>query len=276
MKWIGRIALGVVALSVAVILVFFGASEWAIRRPYAIAEENIVADRSEAGVREGERLAHVLSCLSCHGPQARGHVVIDKPMLGSLTAPGLAPIVQQESDAQLARTIRHGVKGNGATLWAMPPRPRLAADDTARLIGYLRTLQPTPEDRPERASFGPLGRLQILQGRLEPSVRNDVVGPARRPADAGPYLVNLVCLACHDLYHPRRVGPGSMAPPLAAMASAYDDAAFTRLMRTGVGLSPHDLGEMRVAAQTGFTHFTDDEIISIKRYLGKAAETAPN
>ena len=276
MKWIGRIVLAGVVLCVVAIAAFFAASEWVIRRPHAVAEESIVADRSDAGVREGERLAHVLSCLDCHGPQAQGRVLVNKPMLGILSAPGLAPLVRQASDADLARTIRHGVRRNGATLWAMPARIRLADDDTARLIGYLRSLQPTPEDLQERADFGPVGRLQILRGQLEPSVRNKIVAPAHRPSDEGPYLVNLICLSCHDLYRSRPVGPVSVAPPLAAMASAYDDKAFTRLMRTGVGLSPHDLGEMRVAAQTGFTHFTDPEIAAIKRYLTQAAAAAPN
>lgn len=271
MKWIARFALWAVALCVAVVVAFFAASEWTIRRPYAIAEEKIVADRSEAGVREGERLAHLLSCLDCHGPQAHGRVLVNKPMLASLSAPGLAPLVRQESDAELARTIRHGVRRNGATLWAMPARPELADDDAARLIGYLRSLQPTAEDRPAHAVFGPVGRLQILRGQLEPSVRNDVVAPAQRPPDVGSYFVNLVCLKCHDLHAPRRLGPAGVAPPLVAMVSAYDDAAFTQLMRTGVALSPHDLGEMRVAAQTGFTYFSDAEIAAIKHHLGQAA-----
>jgi hypothetical protein len=103
-----------------------------------------------------------------------------------------------------------------------------------------------------------------------------IAAPAHRPSDEGPYLVNLVCLSCHDLYRPRPIGPVAVAPPLAAMASGYDDPSFTRLMRTGVGLSPHDLGEMRRAAQTGLAYFTDAEIIAIKRYLSQAAESAPN
>ena len=275
MRWRTRILLGAMGLLAVAAGGFFGASEWTIRRRHAIEAEPLAADRSEAGVKEGARLVRVLGCLDCHGAAGQGKLLADQPLIGRLRAPALAPIVQRESDAVLARTLRHGVDRNGATLWAMPARATLADDDTARLLGFLRTLRPSSRDVSEVARFGPLGRLQILRGGLEPSVHAQITAPKHRPADTGAYFVGIVCAACHDLYQPRRIGPVAVAPPLAYMAAAYDDDAFRRLLQTGRGMGPRDLGEMRQAAQTGLAWLSDDEITAIKAYLTRMAAEPP-
>ena len=275
MRWRTRILLGAVGLVAVAVGGVFGASEWTIRRRHAVAPEPLAADRSEAGVKEGARLVRVLGCLDCHGAAAQGQILADQPLMGRLRAPALAPIVQRESDMVLARTFRHGVDRNGVTLWAMPTRPTLADDDAARVVGYLRTLRPSARDVSGLAWFGPLGRVQILKGGLEPSVHPEIAAPRRRPADTGAYFVRVVCEACHDLYQPRAIGPVAVAPPLAYMAAAYDDDAFRRLLRTGRGMGPRDLGEMRRAAETGLAWLNDDEITAIKAYLTRMAALPP-
>ncbi len=276
MRWGKWILLGVVAIIIVVAGGVFIPSEWMIRQSHDVAEEQLTADRSEAGVREGARLAHILSCLECHGPDGQGRQLMDLPLLAILRAPGLGRIVETESDARLARTIRHGVDRNGATLWVMPARTTLADDDTAHLVGFLRTLPATPHDVSQKVWLGPLARLQMLQGRLEPSVQIRIAAPAQRPADSGAYFVGLVCETCHDLYRARLAGRGEQAPPLAYMAEAYDEASFRRLLRTGRGIADRDLGAMRQVAQSALTSLSDDEIVAIKAYLArKAAESPP-
>ena len=276
MKWWAWTLLGILALPVIAAGVLFGVSESVIRKHYAIAEQPFAADRSEAGVKEGARLARVMGCLGCHGDRAQGALMAEQRFVGRLQAPALAPIVQRESDAILARTIRHGVDENGTTLWGMPPRVNLSDDDTARILGFLRTLRPSPQDKPAITQFGPLGRILILRGRLEPSVRERIAPPQHRLPDTGAYFVGVACTTCHDLYEERPVGPVAVAPPLSYMAAAYEDDAFRHLLRTGQGVgAPRDLKEMRQAAQTSLAWLSNDEITAIKAYLTRMAAEPP-
>jgi mono/diheme cytochrome c family protein len=275
MKWVRRIGIVLLVFVAGAAAILLGMSEWTIRRDRGAPLPPIVADRSPAGIAEGERLARISGCLGCHGPNGNGVALVDEPVFAVLTAPPLAEVAMRASDAELARTIRSAVARDGGALWIMPPHAQLADDDTARIIGFLRTLKPSPRDLARRRSFGPLSRLAMVGGGFRPTSQSEIAAATRRPADVGRYFATGTCLGCHDLHEPRHAGRDEVAPPLGMMVAAYDDAAFRTLLRTGIGASGKSLGLMTEVSRSGLRHFTDQEIAAIRAYLIKAGAGGP-
>jgi mono/diheme cytochrome c family protein len=260
------------------LVALYGGSEWALARDHGVPLAALTIPHDAASVAEGGRLARITGCRGCHGADGGGHVLVDDPMLGRVVPPALARIAANESDAELDRTIRHGVHKDGRTLFVMPTGAHryLADEDRARIIAWIRSLKPRPDDVLATSSFGPAGRALILSGMLSPSVHPETVSPATRPADTGRYFVNVSCAACHDLYTPRPTDDGKqVAPPLAAMGAAYDPVAFRTLLRTGVGMGGNDLGLMKRVAQGDLFALSDTEITAIQAYLTAEAAKAP-
>jgi cytochrome c553 len=270
MRWVKRIGLGLVALVVVALAIVYGGSEWTLRRGHSVALPQIAADRTPAGLAAGARFAAVMGCRGCHGPNGNGRLLVDVPGVIHAAAPALAPRVATYSDAELARLIRHGIKRDGTALYVMPidGHARIADDDLARIIAWLRTLKPSPADRPDGLSFGPVGRLAVLTGGIKPQYKVGTEAPAHRPTDTGQYLVDSACGSCHALRQQREAhDDGRPVPALAQIGPAYDLPAFQRLLRTGKGLSPRDLGLMASVAKDDLSHLTDAEIAAIHRYL---------
>lgn len=278
MRWIvrGLLALAVVLL-LAVVTVYAG-SEWMMRRSYAASLPQIAADRTPAGVAEGGRLAFALGCRGCHGPDGNGELLADVPGVIHAATPPLAPAVARYSDAELARLIHHGIKRDGRGVYLMPidGHARIADEDVARIIGWLRTLRPSPADRTDALSFGPVGRFAILTGEIRPEVSERPLASAKRPADSGRYIAETVCAGCHSLTEARKAhDDGRRVPSLVEVGPAYDLPAFRKLLRTGVGLTPRDLGLMARVAKGDLAHLTDAEVASLHAWLRGEAARVP-
>ncbi|RYD19008.1 MAG: c-type cytochrome, partial [Lysobacteraceae bacterium] len=252
---------GTIVLAVALL---YGGSEWVLRQTHATLIEPIVADRSPAGLAEGGRLARIVGCRGCHSPDGTGRVLAEDFLIGRIAAPAIAPRAADYSDAELVRLIRHGVKRDGTALHVMPTQAltHLSDDDVARIIGWVRTLRPGSHDIPGTISYGPLGRFLILTGALDSKVRPNDLAPTLRPSQTGRYFARISCLACHDLHEakPEEGAPETIIPALAEVGAAYDPKAFHTLLRTGVGMTPRDLGLMSRVAKGDLTMLTDDEI----------------
>jgi len=276
MRWIVRGLLVLVSVACLGLATIFGGSEWMIRKSHAVALPNIVADRTPAGIAEGGRLASALGCRGCHGPNGNGVLLAEVPGVIHAATPALARAAASYSDAELARLIHHGVKRNGRGVYLMPieGHARIADEDVARIIGWIRTLRPSAADRTDTLSFGPLGRLGILTGKLKQEVIETPMAAAKRPADKGAYIASTVCAGCHSMTEPREAhDDGRRVPPLLEIAPAYDLAAFRKLLRTGVGMSPRDLGLMARVSKGDLSHLTDEEIAALHAYLqGEAAK----
>ncbi|RYY34900.1 MAG: c-type cytochrome [Sphingomonadales bacterium] len=279
MRWIVRGLMGLAGLAVLALIVVFGGSEWIIQKGRAAPLPPVAADRTPAGIAEGARLAKALGCRSCHGPEGQGRLLVDVPNVIHVAPPAFAPIVADYSDAELARLIRHGIKRDGTATFVMPVEGHagLADQDLARIIGWMRTLKPSAADSKDGLHFGPLGRVALLTGGILPEVKPDTRAPALRPADSGAYLTDTVCAACHSLRETRKAhDDGRPVPPLAEIGPAYDLVAFKKLLRTGVGLSPRDLGLMRQVAKDDLAHLTDAEMDAIHAYLQGEAAKSPS
>jgi cytochrome c553 len=278
MRWIVRGLLGLVALACLALAVIYGGSEWAIRKSHAVPLPNIVADRSPAGVAEGGRIASAMGCRGCHGPNGNGVLLADVPGVIHAATPALARVAATYSDAELARLIHHGVKRNGQGVYIMPieGHSRIADEDVARIIGWIRTLKPAAADRTDKLSFGPGARLGILLGGLKQEVIETPRAAAKRPADTGAYIASTVCAGCHSLTEPREAhDDGRRVPPLLEVAPAYDLPAFRKLLKTGVGMSPRDLGLMGRVGKGDLSHLTDDEVAALHAYLKAEAAKTP-
>lgn len=267
----GPIGKGVVAL-MAILLVGVGAayaaSEAMIRRHYDAPYPAIAADRTPAGVAEGARIGKILFCQGCHGNHSEGEVLEEIPGVKAV-APGFASIAASHSDGEIARAIRYGVGKDGHQMVVMPVQllGKLADSDIAKIIGWIRTVRPTPKDLSNGGViWSARARYLLMTGQLDGKARTIVSAPRERPARVGAYFANASCHQCHLLHQPRELGP-QVAPPLAAVAASYDPAAFVHLLRTGEGVTKRDLGWMGYAARDHLRYLTDAEIAQIHAAL---------
>lgn len=277
MRLLGKGALALAGVALVAIGGLYGGSSWVRAKTYDVPVTPIAVPHDSASVAEGGRLAHAYGCRGCHGPDGEGRVFVDDLIDGRVVAPAFARRVPLYSDAQLARLIRHGVRRDGTGQLAMPSHAlvNLSDDDVARIIAWLRTLKPSATDVVRPSSFGPETRWRLLDGDLPSQVvPADIPSPRTRPANIGSYYVHGICLSCHSLTAPRPID-GEVAPPLADMAAGYDDAAFARLLHTGVGMSKADLGLMSEVARGDLSALRADEVAAIHTYLKAYAANEP-
>ncbi|HWU96809.1 MAG TPA: c-type cytochrome [Sphingomonas sp.] len=270
MRWIFRGLAVLAGLVVLFVLVVYGGSEWMLRRAHAVPEVAIAVPKDAASVAEGGRLARIVMCRDCHAGDGQGQLLFSDPMFGTVAPPPIAEMAAKLSDAELARLIRHGVKKDGSSTFIMPSHSlgHISDDDLGRIIAWIRSLRPGPQDSKARNSFGPIGRFLLLTGALPAMANPANVSTAKRPADVGRYYASVACQACHKLHEDGVMEDGkTRVPALAPMAASYDPAAFTKLMRTGQGMSKRDLGLMGVVARVGFSAMTDQEIAALQAYL---------
>jgi cytochrome c553 len=244
-----------------------------MHKRYDVPAAGVAIPTDAASIAEGARMARVASCRDCHGQQGQGKTLFDVPMIGRVAPPALARVAADMSDADLVRAIRQGVHKDGSTLFVMPVRAlsHLSDDDVGRIVAWIRTLQPRPDDSLAKTEFGPGGRALLLAGKLPPMALASDNAVAHAPADRGQYIVELACMACHKLNAPSAMEDGSPVPPLAPMVAAYDAKAFRRLLGTGKGMSPRDLGIMGVVGRESFGALTDKEVEQIQAYLTREA-----
>lgn len=278
MRWIVRGLIALVAVLLLALVVVYGGSEWMMRRSYAAPLPRIAADHTPAGIAEGGRLASALGCRGCHGPNGNGVLLADIPGVIHAATPPLAPAVARYSDAELARLIHHGIKRDGRGVYLMPidGHARVADEDVARIMGWLRTLKPSSADRTDHLSFGPMGRFAILTGGIRQEVIERPLAAAKRPADSGHYIAETVCAGCHSMTEARKAHDDQRrVPPLLEVGPAYDLPAFRKLLQTGEGLTSRDLGLMKRVAKGDLSHLTDAEVESLHAYLRAQAAKAP-
>jgi mono/diheme cytochrome c family protein len=148
---------------------------------------------------------------------------------------------------------------------------RMTDEDLAAIIAYVRSV-PLKEGGADRGiAFGPVGRIGLVTGKFKPLVAQ--IDPHLKPAPTtdrsdplafGEYLVKTSCTECHggDLQ-----GTEFLKAPSLAVLQGYDDASFTKLMRTGIGIGNRKLGLMTEVGETRFPRMTDDEVDAIRQYL---------
>ena len=281
LKWIGRIALGLVALIVLAVGGVYAASEVIIRRQHDGVMPAIAVSTDIQAVSRGAYLARIRGCDGCHTRNLQGEQWLDDTMQGRLWTANLTQAIGHYSDAELARAIRQGVRADGTTLWLMPSETwsTLSDADTADIIAWLRSHpragNPTPPPR-----FGPLIRLAIVMGKLKPTTAFVEAAQTKTAFDAGPafargrYLAATTCGECHGSDLKGGEANDQIAPDL-IVASGYDAGQFDRFLRTGVAPDGQERGFMSEIAKEHFATMTAQDMTDIHAYLVARAERMP-
>jgi cytochrome c553 len=280
LQWLGIGLAGLMVLAIGTAAFIYIRSEQITRRTYAFPPTSISLPTDPFALTEGQRLATIRGCYDgCHGTQLDGGVLIDRPMLARLVAPNLTRIASLYSDAELELVIRHGVRPNGRSTLGMPSSMfyHLSDRDLGAIIAFIRAA-PVTEGPLTEIRLGPMARLGLVLGKYNPQATQiDHSAPRLVVTDTadhmlfGRYLALTSCSECHgvDLR-----GNADRSTPNLAIAAAYSEETFVRLMRTGVALGDRELPLMSNAARSRFAHFTDGEIRALHEYLHTLDSTA--
>ncbi|MEO7830127.1 MAG: c-type cytochrome [Roseateles sp.] len=267
-------ALGsVAALALVAGIVVYGASEHLLRQTTATQAVAIDIPTDAASIPEGQRLSMIHGCIGCHGASAKGNSLFDEPLIATILAPDLPYSVRHYSTSDIVTAIRHGVRPDTKrTMMVMPSQAfaPLTDVDLGRILAYLKSV-PGPQGIEGSVSVGPVGRLGLLAGKFKTSLQLvEQALPPPEAADAesatGRYLARTSCAQCHGADLGGAEHPEGIAPNMRVVA-AYSPEAFSRLMRTGIGLGDRKLGVMTGWAKSYFASLTDAEVQALYRYL---------
>lgn len=248
LRWLGRVAVSLLALVVLASAVVYGVSERRFRARFSVPEHAIAVSQDSAAIARGEHIATVRACMDCHGAGLAGNMVLNQPIIGRLAGPNLtlggrgAELEPRDWE----RAVRHGVRRDGKPLLFMPASEFtvLSDDDLAAIIAYARSVAPVRQRAP--SSFaGPLLRTMYVAGKVEllsaeeidhaRSHERSVV--AEPTAVYGKYLAS-GCTGCHGdglsggkiPGAPPEWGPAANITP--AGIGRWSEADFARALRT--------------------------------------------
>ncbi|RRB07306.1 c-type cytochrome [Larkinella rosea] len=270
LKWL---LVGVLAFIILAFAIVYGWSALLIHKTYDVPLTSLTIPCDTGAIREGARLIRIEHCRSCHGENFEGKFQ-PVPYRAHMVAPNITALVATYSNGELERLIRHGVKKNGESVFAMPSQMYCHLNDksVASIIAYLRTLKPIPSspDLPVSSRFYPLRRWELITGTyLSTAARIDHLAP--RPelqSDTtqlafGKYLVMTACTSCHG---GNLQGQGHA--PNMRIAGAYSNAQFIHFLKTGEGaLGRKELTTMSAIAKNHLSYLHTNEINAIYAFL---------
>ncbi|HEY4124515.1 MAG TPA: c-type cytochrome [Rhizomicrobium sp.] len=269
-KWltVGAAAIAIAAL--CALAYIYIASGCVVGQRYAAMPTTFHAATGMAAVKEGHRLARAYGCTSCHDEDLHGgydgylHVTV-----ANLTR--LSPAFR---DADFERAIRQGLAPDGTSLAQEMPSDHfrhLPDSVLADIVAFIRAQPPGGEVQP-RANRELSERWNLLQGRSGMVRARFASGSA---LDLGPRYAQgrriaiSVCAICHGS---ALTGGGaaihlSVPAPDLALAAAYSETDFQKLLRTGKAAGNRELPVMSDAARGNFRYLSDAEIHALYRYL---------
>jgi mono/diheme cytochrome c family protein len=179
----------------------------------------IAASTDSAVIARGEHLVFATAhCASCHAPQDKLDAMYQggpKPALTGGWELSIPPVhlyasnitpdeetgIGKLTDAEIGRTLRHGVGHDGRYLLPLMPYSQMSDDDLQAIISYLRA-QPAVRHAVPKTAYTFLGKTLIALGVLKPQ---PPAGPAPKihpvddPIAYGEYLAKGVanCAGCH-------------------------------------------------------------------------------
>jgi mono/diheme cytochrome c family protein len=275
LRWAGLGLASLVTVALFALLGAFAASEVMIRRSYPKAPVQTVAATDAGAVERGRRVAVLNGCHDCHGAALEGRLFHDEMPILRAWGPNLTLLAAEQTDAQLDRAIRHGVAGDGRTLWVMPSEAfaRLTDREAGDLLAYIRSFPVRGEVQP-RLQVGPAGRLGVLLGKFDsaPSMRRaeaEVELPrVGAQHEAGRQLARL-CIECHG---PDLSGRQILKAPDLTIAASYDLPDFEKLLHTGLAAGDREVGLMSGVSRTRFKALNVEEISALHGYLRARAD----
>lgn len=289
-KWTGIVLGGLVGIFLVLIAGFAGYGQFTFKRMLDRPVYRIEADTSPAGIVRGEYLVrNVMACGDCHAsdplnPDYAG--VSEDVSMGPIKAVFAAPNLTNDpetglgawTDAEIARAIREGVDKDGRELLIMPSinYRELSDEDTAAIIGYLRSLDAVTHKVPD-LDLNWVGKALLAAGIFPKSVMPEITAPVVSPPaaslDYGRYLVVIGgCRDCHganlDGLDPLNPVPGlPPAPNISGSSplSAWNETQFVKTMRTG--LKPGGARLSDGMPWKIYSGMTDEDLQVLFRYL---------
>jgi mono/diheme cytochrome c family protein len=221
-------------------------------------------------IAHGKRLADVLDCTGCHGPDLQGKDMADKPEDGAMYSPNITLLLPAYSDAELDRLIRHGVPKDGREFWYMQAEcyQFLSDRDLAAIIAFMRSFKPAGKVLPP-FRFNRVEQQDVDDGEEGDAQVQIAKFRDHQPIDLGPqhawgrYLVKTTCTGCHNN---ALQGWKNFTPNL-DIAGAYSRPELIQLLTNGQGKTGKDVGRMSGIAREHFSHLTPREREAIVDYI---------
>lgn len=287
LKWAG-IALGMlVSLIILANLAFFVLGESRLKRVYTVPEESLAISTDSTSLSEGKRIFQYRGCEACHGEQLRGLVYMDNPAIGQVITPNLTTgeggVGAQRTDADLLRSIRHGIRPDGTPLLFMPSTEFyfLSDQDLSRVTTYIRSAPPVDNEMPP-------SRLSVT-GRIVMNIAKEITflpaelipHEAPRPIASEPGItpeygeyLSLSCKVCHGLtlsggeipgFPPEWPSAPNLTPGKDSRLPAWGAEGFIQIIKTGQkhgrAINP------KYMPWQSYRHMTEAELRAVYLYL---------
>lgn len=287
LKWAG-ISLGIlVILMVLANVTLYALGESRLKQVYTVPEETLALPTDPASLADGKRIFQFRGCEACHGEQLEGLVYLDNPAIGQVITPNLTTgaggIGAQRTDADLVRSIRHGIRPDGTPLLFMPSTEFyfLSDQDLGRAIAYIRNVPPIDNEMPP-SQLSVTGRIVMNITKEITFLPAELIShDAPRPVaptpgitiEYGEYLSGS-CKVCHGLTLSGGEIPGfppewPSAPNLTAgegsRLPAWGEEGFIQIIKTGQkhgrAINPEYM------PWESYRHMTEDELRAVYLYL---------
>ena len=234
----------------------------------------VVAQAPHGSASRGAGIARALGCTDCHGRKLDGKAVLDDPTIATLFSSNLSRALPRYTDAQIARTLRTGIRPDGSKLWYMDAAPYavMTGGDMRDLIAFLRTVPPTGQPRP-RLREGERWRKAVAAGRARPAADTLAAALAKPPVpvgaawERGRYVARTQCAGCHEPDLRGLPEPQKGEPPSLAVVSGYTLDQLRTLIRTGKAGGGREVGEMSKASRQRLAAMPEADIRALHGYL---------
>jgi mono/diheme cytochrome c family protein len=276
LRWGLRGLVGLVVLVALVLAGLYANVAIQLTRRWPVTTQPVTAATGPGALAAGARLATLFGCQDCHGSDLRGQLLVpvDWTVVRVFSANATLAAAQQ-SDAQLAATLRTGVTPDGRAMVVMPSQSlaRLSDAETSEIIAYIRSLPKGGLERPG-IFVGPIGALGAAIGEFQSAPQLVAEAEAHPLPDFGATYAQgralaRACTECHGV--DLRGDPGFGSPDL-RIAAAYDLPSFERLLHTGVASDGRTRELMSPTARARFSGLTSDEVKALHDYLVKRVE----
>ncbi|MBM9575626.1 c-type cytochrome [Leptospira sp. 201903070] len=209
LKWTGAVFL-------SILLVCVIATALRQNLKYEAPYPDIKASKDPAVIKRGERLAYgAAHCVDCHKtldvdssktdgrPNLSGGVKFELPV-GNFYSPNITPDIETGigsfSDAEIARSLRYGVRPDQTVLFDFMPFHNTSDEDLSAIISFLRSLRPV-QNRVPKHELNPIGKFLKAFVVKPVGPKGEVLKSIKAEESIvyGEYLANSVanCSGCH-------------------------------------------------------------------------------
>jgi mono/diheme cytochrome c family protein len=280
-----RLASAALIFVFAAAAVVFLLSHRKLARHYAIVSAPVAVPNTAESIERGRHIATIRGCLSCHGNDLGGGLVMDNVAMGRVYGPNLTKgsggVGGFMKNEDWVRAVREGVAADGHPLFIMPSKDLVALsdEDLGALLAYIDSAAPVARKVPAIA-VGPVSRVLLALGKNRLSA--EVIDHARAPAamhvgievspEYGRYLAS-TCTGCHNPSlsggkisegPPKWPAAANLTPGPGSAVAGWSEGDFIRVIRTAVAPDGRTVDPVMPRA---FAQMSDVELKALWAYL---------